>query len=115
MRTAVYEVAGNKYMVVFNNAVLMAAEAKKINITRLSDSETPITDILTLLALMIDAGSAYARLVLHEEWPVISLGDLSMLTTGDDYPQIIDICTKVMQGERTADAEPPKNAAAIRE
>lgn len=109
MRTATITLDNKEYMLVFNNRVLSRMEQAGIDIANLTDGRQ-ITQILTMLSYMIEAGSRYAKREGLGEYPVLALDDLLDITDQTDYPAIQEAITAVIQGDRTVDAIPPKKA-----
>ena len=109
MRTTTIRIDNTEYMLVFNNRVLSRMEQAGIDIAKLSDGRQ-ITQILTMLSFMIEAGSRYAKREGLGEYPILALDDLLDITDQTDYPAIQEAITAVIQGDRTVDAIPPKKA-----
>ena len=107
MKTATIEIGGVEYLAVFNNRVLTNMENAGIRMEDLQ-KEKPITNILKMLAFMIDAGNRYAAANKIGDYPSIDFDTLIDCTDQTDYPRFVEIISACMAGERQVDAIPGK-------
>ena len=111
MRTTTIKIDGTEYMLVFNNRVLTKMESAGIDLNNLADGKL-ITQTLTILSFMIEAGARYAKREGLGEYPVIAYDDLLDVTDAGDHPALQEAISACIQGDRTVDAVPPKKADA---
>ena len=107
MKTAKIEIGGVEYLALFNNRVLINMENEGIKIEDLQKNK-PVTNILKMLAYMIDAGSRYAAASKIGDYPAIDFDTLIDCTDQTDYPRFVEIISACMAGERQVDAIPGK-------
>ena len=111
MRTKEIRIGKVTYLMVMNNAVLEGMEERGISLQDIG-GDKPVSNLLSLLFLMIKGGSDYAALTGQGDYPVIEEKALAILTGPEDYADFLAAITEVATGDRRVDATPPKNAAA---
>lgn len=107
MKTATIEIGGVEYLAVFNNRVLTNMENAGIRMEDLQ-KEKPITNILKMLAFMIDAGNRYAAANKIGDYPSIDFDTLIDCTDQNDYNRFLETITACIAGERQVEAIPGK-------
>lgn len=113
MRTGKMEIHGKEYMITMNNRVLAGLEEKGISLEEIGKGKK-LTNTLTLIFLMINAGSRLARLEGLGDYPAITMDELMDYTTTEDYERFLSAALPVIQGDRKVDAVPGKNGEAAR-
>lgn len=114
MRTAQIEIGGLDCLIVMNNRVLSRMEEIGLSMEHIGEGKK-ITNIMTLLSFMIEAGSRYAAREGFGEYPVIPLEELLDITDTEDYAAIQEAIAACVAGDRTVDSIPPKKAGAAPE
>ena len=109
MRTKEIEIAGGKYLLVFNNRVLAQLEEKGIKLAELREDK-PVTHVMELLVIMSEAGARYAKLEQLGDYEPISMDVLLDNTGPEDYAWMQGAIAEAMTGARNVEAAPGKNA-----
>lgn len=111
MRTAEISIGGKTCLIVMNNRVLSRMEESGLSLEHIGEGKK-VTNIMNLLAYMIEAGSRYAAREGLGEYPALTLEELLDLTDTEDYAAIQEAIAACVAGDRTVDSIPPKKAEA---
>ena len=110
MKTSEITINGKTYLLCMSNRVLRAVEEKGTSLQNLLEQENKTTtNICWLMQAMSEAGRVYAAMSGLGKYEAISEEDILDASGPEDYAAYMDAMRKAM-GERTVDAEPPKNA-----
>ena len=111
MKTSKITIHNTEYLLVFSNRVLAGLEEKGIRLAEIQ-KDRPITNVLTMLQMMIEAGSRYAKMEGLGDFPTITLDALMDCTGQDDYIAFQEAISECIQGVRQVDAVPGKKRGA---
>lgn len=109
MRTGKTKINDKEYHLCLSPRVLMALEERGLSLeTMFSDTSHQVTNIFTLLWLMIDAGHRWAVMNGEESTGTITLDEIIDSVDFDEYGRIVDDLAKVLTQERKIEATAPK-------
>lgn len=112
MRTGKVTINDKEYLICMSTRVLMGLEEKGLTLEGVfADGSRQITNVFTLLALMIDAGDRWARMNGQESPGTLSIDDLMDSTAIDQYADIVNSITATVASGRNIEATPPKRKA----
>lgn len=117
MRSGKITVNGHEYVICMSTRVLMGLEEKGLTLESVfADEKHQITNIFTLLALMIDAGDRWSKMNGEESPGTITLDELMDSTAVDQYQDIVaGITSTLAESGRNVEATPPKKRAVSRQ
>lgn len=113
MRTGRIKINDKEYTICMSTRVLMGLEEKGLSLESVfADGTRQITNIFTLLHLMMDAGYRWAKMNGMEADEPPTLDDLMDSTAVDQYQDIVAGITATLADQgRKVEATPPKGKA----
>ena len=116
MRSGKITINDKEYAICMSTRVLMGLEERGLTLDSVfADDSKRVTNIFTLLALMIDAGRRWCVANGEDDPGALTLDELMDSTAVDQYQDIVQSITTVIAGERNVEATPPKRKAVSRQ
>lgn len=115
MRTGRVKINDKEYTICLSTRVLIGLEEKGLSLDGVfADTAHQLTNLMTLLSLMIDAGYRWAKMNGEEAEEPLTFGELMDSTAIDQYTEIVQSITATVASERKVEATPPKRKAVSR-
>ena len=116
MRTGSVKINDKEYTICLSTRVLIGLEEKGLSLDGVfADTSHQLTNLMTLLSLMIDAGYRW-QLMKGADDPEepLTFEQLMDSTAIDQYAEIVQSITATVASERKVEATPPKRKAVSR-
>lgn len=114
MKSSKLTLAGREYELCLNTRVIMGLEDMGLSIDDVfHDEKHRVTNVITLLSLMMEAGSRWAAMDGREAPGSLTAHELADIVELDDYTRIMEAITAAMTATRKVEADPPKNAETV--
>lgn len=115
MRTGRVKINDKEYTICLSTRVLIGLEEKGLSLDGVfADTAHQLTNLMTLLSLMIDAGYRWAKMNGEEAEEPLTFEQLMDSTAIDQYTEIVQSITATVASERKVEATPPKRKAVSR-
>lgn len=115
MRTGRVKINDKEYTICLSTRVLIGLEEKGLSLDGVfADTAHQLTNLMTLLSLMIDAGYRWATMNGEEAEEPLTFEQLMDSTAIDQYAEIVQSITATVASERKVEATPPKRKAVSR-
>lgn len=113
MRTGKVKINDKEYTLCLSTRVLMGLEERGLSLESVfADTSHQVTNIFTLLSLMIDAGHRWAVMNGEESAGTITLDEIADSVDIEQYQGIVESITRTISAERNVEATAPKEKAA---
>ena len=117
MRTGRVKINDKEYTICLSTRVLMGLEEKGLSLDGVfADSTKQLTNVFTLLSLMMDAGKRWAEMNGEDAPTPPTLDELMDSTSVDQYQDFLaGITSTLAESGRNVEATPPKGKAVSRQ